>query len=125
MKLKLLLVSSLWVIPSLVGFGQCPGTTSSYNNPAVGLNNTSTGAEAWNNPANSASDNNSYATISNAALLIEGTVRQSNYLVAQNFNLNIPINAQICGVQVEIRKFSSDNTSSNWTRDLDLRLQSV
>ncbi|RYZ32759.1 MAG: hypothetical protein EOP49_37080 [Sphingobacteriales bacterium] len=30
--------------------------------------------------------------------------------------------AQVCGVQVEIRENSSANTSSNWTRDPDIRL---
>lgn len=104
------------------GYSQCPGTATSYMNPQSALNNTSTGNEIWINPQNALSDNNSYTTISNAALLIGGTVRISNYLVLQNFNINVPINAQICGIQVEVRKASSDNSGSNWTRDLDFRI---
>lgn len=101
---------------------QCPGTATTYMNPQACSNNTTTGSENWSNPGNALTDNNSYATFPNAALLIGGTVRQSYYLLAQNFNINIPINATICGVQVEVRKASSDNSGSNWTRDLDVRI---
>ncbi len=101
---------------------QCPGSNTGYINPQVSLNNAAGGTDSWNNPQNALTDNNSYATLSNAALLIGGTVRSSNFLVLRNLNLNVPVNAQICGVQVEVRKFSSDNTGSNWTRDLDIRI---
>lgn len=101
---------------------QCPGTNTGYVNAQVSLNSAAGGTDPWNNPGNALTDNNSYATLSNAALLIGGTVRNSNFLVLRNLNLNVPINAQICGVQVEIRKASSDNSGSNWTRDLDIRL---
>ncbi len=101
---------------------QCPGSNTGYINAQVSLNNAAGGTDPWNNPGNALTDNNSYATMTNAALLIGGTVRSSNFLVLRNLNLNIPVNAQICGVQVEIRKTSSDNTGSNWTRDLDIRL---
>jgi gliding motility-associated-like protein len=114
-----LLLGSLFAANSSA---QCPGTNTGYINAQVSLNNAAGGTDPWNNPGNALTDNNSYATMSNAALLIGGTVRNSNYLVLRNLNISIPINAQICGVQVEIRKFSSDNTSSNWTRDLDIRL---
>jgi gliding motility-associated-like protein len=113
------LFSSLF---TAVSIAQCPGTNTGYVNPQVSLNNAVGGTDPWNNPGNALTDNNSYATMSNAALLIGGTVRSSNFLVLRNLQLNIPINAQICGVQVEIRKASSDNTGSNWTRDLDIRL---
>ncbi len=102
--------------------GQCPGSNTGYVNPQISLNNAAGGTDAWNNPGNALTDNNSYATLSNAALLIGGTVRSSNFLVLRNLNLNVPVNAQICGVEVEIRKFSSDNSGSNWTRDLDIRI---
>src|SRR5687768_13324854 len=108
-----LLLSSLFIASS---FGQCPGSNTGYVNAQVSINNTAGGTDAWNNPGNALTDNNSYATMANAALLIGGTVRNSNFLVLRNLNLNIPINAQVCGVQVEIRKLSSDNTGSNWTR---------
>ena len=102
---------------------QCPGTNSGYKNVAVGLNNTSIGAEAWSNPGNALTDNNNYATIANAALLIGGTVRTSNYLVVRNLNFNIPVNAQICGIEAEVRRASSDNSgNSNYTRDNSIRL---
>ena len=101
---------------------QCPGSNTGYINPQVSLNNAAGGTDPWNNPGNALVDNNNYATLSNAALLIGGTVRSSNFLVLRNLNLNVPVNAQVCGVQVEIRKFSSDNTGSNWTRDLDIRI---
>ncbi|TSJ45571.1 gliding motility-associated C-terminal domain-containing protein [Fluviicola chungangensis] len=114
-----LLFSSLFVTTSMA---QCPGSNTGYVNAQVSVNSAAGGTDPWNNPGNALTDNNSYATMSNAALLIGGTVRSSNFLVLRNLNLNIPINAQICGVQVEIRKASSDNTSSNWTRDLDIRL---
>jgi gliding motility-associated-like protein len=101
---------------------QCPGTTTSFINPGFAQNRTGIGVEAWISPGNALTDNGQYAEISNAALLIGGTVRNSNYLVLRNFNLNIPMNAQICGVQVEVRRFSSSNTTSNYTRDLEVRL---
>lgn len=113
-----LLFSSFFIAAT----AQCPGTNTGYVNPTVSLNNAAGGTDPWNNPFNALTDNNSYATMSNAALLIGGTVRNSNFLVLRNLNLNVPMNAQICGVQVEIRKASSDNNSSNWTRDLDIRL---
>lgn len=103
-------------------FAQCPGSNTGYINAQVSINNAVGGTDPWNNPGNAVTDNNSYATMTNAALLIGGTVRSSNFLVLRNLNLNIPVNAQVCGVEVEIRKSSSDNTSSNWTRDLDIRL---
>lgn len=103
-------------------FSQCPGISQGYYNPGTAINNTSAGTEAWNNPGNALTDNNSYATITNAALLIGGTVRISNFLVARNMNFNIPTNALICGVEVEVRRFSSDNSGSNYTRDLGIRL---
>src|SRR6218665_1710515 len=105
-----------------IGYSQCPGTTTSYSNPQAAINNSSFGVEDWNNATNALTDNNSFTTLSNAALLIGGTVRQSHYLVLRNFNINVPLNAQICGVQVEVRKFSSDNSANNWTRDLDIRI---
>jgi gliding motility-associated-like protein len=114
-----LLFSSIFIATSTA---QCPGSNTGYVNAQVSLNNAAGGTDPWNNPGNALTDNNSYATMSNAALLIGGTVRSSNFLVLRNLNLNIPINAQICGVQVEIRKASSDNNGSNWTRDLDIRL---
>ncbi|AEA44030.1 gliding motility-associated C-terminal domain-containing protein [Fluviicola taffensis] len=113
------LFSSLFVVASLA---QCPGSNTGYINAQVSLNNAAGGTDPWNNPGNALTDNNSYATMTNAALLIGGTVRSSNFLVFRNLNLNIPVNAQICGVQVEVRKLSSDNSGSNWTRDLDIRL---
>ncbi|MGV3613437.1 MAG: gliding motility-associated C-terminal domain-containing protein [Fluviicola sp.] len=114
-----ILFSSIFIASSTA---QCPGSNTGYVNAQVSLNNAAGGTDPWNNPGNALTDNNSYATMSNAALLIGGTVRNSNFLVLRNLNLNIPINAQICGVQVEIRKVSSDNSGSNWTRDLDIRL---
>jgi gliding motility-associated-like protein len=113
------LFSSLFVVASLA---QCPGSNTGYINAQVSLNNAAGGTDPWNNPGNALTDNNSYATMTNSALLIGGTVRSSNFLVFRNLNLNIPVNAQICGVQVEVRKMSSDNSGSNWTRDLDIRL---
>jgi gliding motility-associated-like protein len=114
-----LLFSTFFIAASTA---QCPGSNTGYVNAQVSLNNAAGGTDPWNNPGNALTDNNSYATMTNAALLIGGTVRSSNFLVLRNLNLNIPVNAQICGVQVEVRKFSSDNSGSNWTRDLDIRL---
>jgi len=119
-KCAFLLVLCVFGINS--AWGQCPGTTPGYRNAAVGENVNLAGAQDWNNPGQALLDNNEYATIANSALLIGGTVINSNFLVLRNFNLNIPVNATICGVEVEIRRASSDNTSSNYTRDLDIRL---
>lgn len=121
-KLKLLGLFLGAICFGSVSFSQCPGSNTGYVISTAASNNTSTGTDSWNNPGNSLTDNNQYATMANAALLIGGTVRTSNFLVLQNLNLNIPVNAQICGVEVEVRKASSDNTGSNWTRDLDIRL---
>jgi Right handed beta helix region/Secretion system C-terminal sorting domain len=80
------------------------------------------GDEVWNNPANALTANNNYATISNPALLIGGTVRNSNYLLLRRFGHNLPANAEILGVEVEIEKQSSDDTGINYSRDLNIRL---
>jgi hypothetical protein len=112
----------LLTLPATIAKAQCPGTAAGYTIPTVSINVATTGTDSWNNPWNALSDNNSYATMSNAALLIGGTVRTSNFLLLRNFGFDLPANAQVCGVQVEIRKFSSDNTGSNYTRDLDIRL---
>ncbi|WP_343531287.1 choice-of-anchor Q domain-containing protein [Pedobacter sp.] len=93
-----------------------------YQNPMVAINDNSTGTDPWDNPGNALTDNNSYATMSNAAMLISGTIRNSNFLAVKGLGFNIPPNAEILGVEVEIRKFSSDNTGGNFTRDLDFRL---
>lgn len=103
-------------------FGQCPGTPTTYQTANYLGNDNSAGTVQWNNPNNAQTDNNSYATMSNGALIIGGTNRVSNFLLVRNFNLNIPLNATICGIQVEVKKFSSDNTAGNWTRDKDVRI---
>lgn len=94
----------------------------SFQNPTSATNNNSTGTDAWNNSGNVLTDNNSYATMSNEALSIAGTIRDSHFLMVKGFGLNLPANANILGVEVEIRKFCSDNSSSNYTQDLDIRL---
>ena len=78
-----LLLGSLFAANSSA---QCPGTNTGYINAQVSLNNAAGGTDPWNNPGNALTDNNSYATMSNAALLIGGTVRNSNYLVLRNLN---------------------------------------
>ena len=97
-------------------------TAPVYQNPTVAINDNSTGTDPWDSPVNALTDNNSYATMSNAALLIGGTVRSSNFLSVKGFGFNVPPNAQILGVEVEIRKASSDNSGSNFTRDLNIKL---
>lgn len=116
------LICLFFNLPTDLLIAQCPGSNTGFVTATVAINNASGGTDPWNNPTLALTDNNQYATMNNAALLIGGTFRSSNFLVFRNFNLNIPNNAMICGVQVEIRKASSDNTTSNWTRDLDLRL---
>ncbi|MFN0255445.1 choice-of-anchor Q domain-containing protein [Pedobacter ureilyticus] len=93
-----------------------------YQNPTIAINDNSTGTDPWNNPSNALTDNSTYATMSNEAMLIAGTIRDSHFLTIKGLGLNVPPNAEILGIEVEIRKFSSDNTSSNYTRDLDIRL---
>ncbi len=80
------------------------------------------GTEYWSNLGNAATDNNNYTTIANAALTIGGTTRNSHYLTLKNFGFAIPEGHEILGVQVEIRRFSSESSSTNWTKDLDIRL---
>ena len=85
-------------------------------------NRSSSSGESWNNPGNAATDNNSYATFSNPALLIGGTQRTTNYLELKNFGFAIPLGQEITGVEVEVRRFSSDNSGTNWTRDHEIKL---
>jgi hypothetical protein len=120
--LALFLSGLLLMLTAPAAKAQCPGTAIGYTSATVSLNNAAGGTDAWQNTQNALTDDNSYVTMSNPALLIGGTVRSSNFLVLRNFGFDLPPNAHICGVQVEVRKFCTDNNGSNWTRDLDFRL---
>ena len=73
-----------------------PGTGTSVNR------GTSPSAyPSWSNPARIVSDNNSYASV---YIDNEG---QSDYLYASNFGFNIPTDATINGITVDIGRYAS------------------
>lgn len=72
-------------------------TSSGPNSPGTLVNDASVGSDAWSNPGNAASSNDSYAS----AIAPSGE-SLSNYLKATNFGFAIPAGATINGVVVEI-----------------------
>lgn len=99
--------------------GQCPGTMLPYASPTAAVNTATTGTVAWTNFGNVLTNNNAYAT---AASATNGT-RATNYLVARNFNFNIPMNAIVCGVEAEIGRFASiNNGTTSRVQDADIKL---
>jgi hypothetical protein len=61
------------------------------------------GTELWNNPQRASIQNGSYAT----TFLTINTASASQYLKATGFNLNIPENAAINGIKVQVLKSNS------------------
>lgn len=84
------------------------------NSPATGVNNATTGQNAWTNPGNITASDNAYATVSGS-----GT---TNYLFATGFGFNIAGPANVDGIQVEIEKYESSPSSvsllDNWSNGL-------
>jgi hypothetical protein len=106
------------VAPTTTGVTICQGGTgtitssacASYGPLTAGPNFAGTGAGgSWTNPTNISSDDNNYATTTITNNSNSGT------LSATNFGFNIPVNANINGVQVSIGRLASgsnvrDNT---------------
>lgn len=72
------------------------GIPAGPRNPGTMVDDPSFGGITWSNPANVASSNNEYATAFSQADV------STHYLKATNFGFNIPANATVTGVLVEI-----------------------
>lgn len=88
-------------------------TTEGPNAPGTIVSDNTVGTEAWANPGNAASSDDSYAaaTLSNGAGI-------SEYLLATNFGFSIPAGATINGitVTVELSATQSNRVSDNAVR---------
>jgi hypothetical protein len=78
------------------------GSEGTTELPASGTNETGVGAIAWTNPSNITVTNNSYAT---------ATTGTSNYLTGTQYGFDLPADAEIDGVVVNIPKFAQPGSS--------------
>jgi len=78
--------------------------------PGTIVNDTTVGTVAWNNPTNAAASDDVYATV---GINAGQEIQYSNYLKCTNFGFAIPTNAIIKGVQIDIERHASLNTSNN------------
>lgn len=92
-----------------------PGQTSGPNNAGTGANLTGVGTTAWSNPGNITSAGTPFATVA------PGPGGTSNYLLASNYGFSIPDNAIINGIQLTIRR-SSTQSAGTGNRDNQVRL---
>jgi autotransporter-associated beta strand protein len=92
-----------------------PGATTSMGPKAAG-NGSASGTIAWADPSNIVSDNSIYAT---AFLTVTGanTIATTGTLQGTEFGFEIPSSATINGIQVSIKRFSSDNATNNTVKD--------
>lgn len=97
-------------------------TTSGPNSPASSsdvTNVTGVGDQAWSNPGNAATTNNTYATFTDSSA-------GSNYLKAVNFGFAVPSGATINGITVEIeRKANVSAGGGGGARITDLNVKLV
>jgi hypothetical protein len=91
------------------------GLTSGPNDAGTGANRTGVGTSAWTNPGNITAVGTPFATVAPGA---GGT---SNYLLASNYGFSIPDNAIINGIQLTIRR-SSTQSAGTGNRDNQVRL---
>jgi hypothetical protein len=91
------------------------GQTRGPNNAGTGANLTGVGTSAWSNPGNITAVGTPFATVAPGA---QGT---SNYLFASNYGFSIPANAIINGIQLTIRR-SSTQSAGTGNRDNEVRL---
>ena len=73
-------------------------TASGPRSPASGTNETSEGTVAWSNPGNILASDDVWATVS----LDQGTLEESQRLLAQQFGDTIPGGATILGIVIEV-----------------------
>lgn len=98
-------------------------TATAATSPGTGANNNRGGTNAWSNPTNILSSNNSHATCASS-----GTTQ---HLEATNFGFAVPSTATILGITVEVERKASvlggtatvatftqaGDSSDGWTRD--------
>ena len=87
--------------------GQCDSVSGPMD-PSTAIDQSFTGSNfAFSNPTYVFASDNSYATATGAFTLffLSG---KTDYLIASNFNFNIPVGATICGITVDIEKSSAN-----------------
>lgn len=91
------LVSGFFVVPNLA-----LATTSGPSDPTAAVNATGVGTIVWTNPTRAESFDSSYST---ANSLASGEI--SNYLKVTNYGFNIPLDATILGIKIDISRKAS------------------
>jgi len=97
----------------LLGVSAQAATYTATMMPGSCVNSAAVGSEAWSNPGNALTSNNSRA---------QATVNDfevTNYLQCTNYGFSIPAGATITGITVNVERMSEHNTR---TRDSSVRL---
>jgi len=87
----------------------------SQKSPGTVGTNASVGTQAWTNPSNAKTSDNSYAVAENNAVI---TDRQTNYLTFTDFKFSIPSTATILGVVPEVERKASAKEATKYVTDL-------
>lgn len=96
---------------------QC--TASSFTTATTFTSDNSVGSIAFLNPGNAVSSNNSYATAAATASLFAAN---TNYLKVTGFSMGIPVNASICGIEVEVERSATNVGLFTSVQDNSVRL---
>ena len=124
MSKKLLIVSSVMAFAVLIGAGVV-SATSLFNNPDVVEKNANIPLATWQGKNNVMASDNSRAMATFHDLQTktpESHTWVSEYLRATDFDNNVPANATITGIEVEIEKNSTNVGGGDWTGDYSVRL---
>ncbi len=119
---KKILVRSLILASFVIAFifsasvASAAAFTSGPNNAGSATDSNSTGSISWTAPGNITTVGSPYAT----ALLGAGDI--SHYIKGTNYGFNIPSNATVDGIAVEIRRNSSSNNLGFGVQDNIVRM---
>lgn len=123
-KNKLVVLGAVSALTVLVGAGVV-GATSLFNNPSVVEKSQSVPLATWQGKDKvMASDNiRAQATFHDVSTKTpESHTWVSEYLKATGFNLSVPANATITGIEVEIEKNATSVGGEDWVGDYSVRL---
>ncbi len=110
---KVLIASALILGGLLISASPALAATSGPNNPGTAENATGIGTVVWTNPSNAKVQDSAYATV-----LLPGQVI-SNYLKATNYGFNIPADATVLGIKVDISRKAS---FANRIKDTEVKI---
>lgn len=116
--MKTNLVILLLIFYSNNSFSQC--IADGPRNAVAFTNNASIGTVTWINTGNIINSNNTRATA--GAFITALSSSTTNYLVATNFGFNIPLTANICGIEIDIERRAQGLLIGSSIRDNNVRI---